>query len=246
MSDPILIFSTGGRTGSTWVARALTSTGGVLIWPESRLLLAGLEYGSTVNWGSNLPEFRADHSVRACLRPDGPEYLEGLRTLCETTLGGAARREGFLRWGCKELYWRADQVQAAADLWPDGTILILTRRFRETFASAIGLPEFAPPRCKLEWIRAWLAVAREAVRLQSLGVPHRLIRYEDLLADGCRELAHACRLPEPREWPKVFSTATELTAADELLLRPFGAEIAELEAQTCSSLERETRCKSAN
>lgn len=144
MNDPILIFATGGRTGSTWMARALTSTGGVLIWPETRLLLAGLEYASTVNWGNNLAEFRADRSVRACLRPSEEDFNAGLRAMCETTLGGAARREGFSRWGTKKLYWRADQVQAAANLWPDGAIVILTRRFRETFASAIGLPEFAP------------------------------------------------------------------------------------------------------
>jgi hypothetical protein len=68
------------------------------------------------------------------------------------------------------------------------------------------------------------------VRLKPLGVPHRLVHYEDLVGDGCRGLARECGLPEPREWPKEFSTATELTTADELLLRPFAGEISELEA----------------
>jgi hypothetical protein len=183
-----------------------------------------------VDWGSNLQEFREDRTVRYCLRPGRGDFLAGLRASTETTFGHSAKREGFPRWGTKELYWRVEDLQTAAEIWPEAKIVLLTRRFRDTFASAIGLPEFETVACKVEFIRSWLGIAREASYARRAGLPLITARYEDLIADNCRGLAQECGLPEPPPLDVFNSSRREITPADEDLLRPFADEIASLDA----------------
>jgi hypothetical protein len=131
------------------------------------------------------------------LFPLQSDLENGWATLLETSLGTSARREGFMRWGSKEVEWSEGSVQFVLKHWPAAKIIILTREFTASLRSIEKLAWNSGSDGVKVFVEDYLQVARQSCEVlrhaSSNSVRH--FRYEDLRQNGLAELLNWCGLP---------------------------------------------------
>jgi len=196
MEQPIFIFATGWRTGSTLVQRVISTHRDILIWGENHGLIPMLqdarrtveglqEYGSR-----HLENYRKQggRAWMAVMNPPVRDFDEGLRRLLETYYRDPARELGKSRWGFKEVRHTLNVAEFLYKLYPAAKVLLLLRHPADCLASARGthvpplkkgiLAEVGGPRGFLE---IWTGIASSFVSPGAL--PHLTLHYEELVED---------------------------------------------------------------
>jgi len=232
MSNPIFILSQSPRSGSTWLQRVLTSTGDVLIWGEGGPYLFPLQ----TLWSdvaSLPPALNASAHTRnkytldvfrkhkadmwqAVLHPEALMALTCHKEYIEKLYGASAISEGFDRWGFKETNWEGFQLDTLLYQWPDAKIILLTRRFGDSFRSQFPqgggyIPQHDNRREDIKlWVDRWVVQAQQTVdHRYSHGSPVIHVRYEDLKdAKQLAEVVEWCGLSasDPEQHSTQIST----------------------------------------
>jgi hypothetical protein len=238
---PIFVLAAGWRTGSTLVQRLLCSHPGVMVWGESRGLVAALrEASATLEGLEPLAAKGRAHLERdghqgwiALATPPLARFREGARELLLAWLARPAAERGRPRWGFKEVRYDAGAARWLGQLFPGARFVLLVRHPEACLASARGtthrgvglLPEVggAGP-----FVDHWIRTARSFVE-EAADLPALLLRYEDLVAEPeatTRTLAGFLDLDAATFDPEVFAQPVRgwtrtprLEAADRRLLR---------------------------
>lgn len=206
---PIFVLAQTPRCGSTWVQRLLTSTGDVLIWGEGEELLLGDMWTKPKEENNEYPE-NTIHELRrnrsnmwmAVLRPFLQDSFSAKKVYLDRLFGVTAHKEGYSRWGVKSTEWDANGVLFMRQKYPECRIIMLARRFDESFASLFKNKEarkyVAGQKTDLGEMRKFCEQWILHTSLMGLykNDPHVLIRWHhDLVADNnflayqlCREL----------------------------------------------------------
>jgi hypothetical protein len=243
MKGPVFLFACGPRCGSTWVQRCLNSSGEILLWGETRLLRTLAEHQAQEPWTQdqetegfpehNLHKFRrtGGDMWTALLFPFRSDLESAWAEMMERALAQPARREGFSRWGTKEVHWGLEDRSFVLRHWPEARILYLTRNFPAAYASAITTGWWEARRDGL--LHQWIYSSSSLCELLSSGrmdpERERWARYEDLLEQGPHALHEWCELPPPTEdaLSRRFSGGhhRELTPDERDSVEPYLAQI---------------------
>jgi len=156
--DPIFICAIGWRCGSTLLQRVLMTDPRVFIWgePLDRLgLLSRItDMVAVVNpqwppsrfWLTHRENVSRTGDWVANLYPDPSDFKAGLRGFFDGWLAAPARRDGFARWGAKEVRWSGEQARVLRWLYPSARFILIARHPVVAYASvgAIGLSVQGP------------------------------------------------------------------------------------------------------
>lgn len=197
---PIFLLSTGMRTGSTLLQRILITDSRLLLWGEP---MGGMNITSRLariindcvspwlldSWHEQLSPNSPGltKSWIAHLNPSADNFRLGIRSLFDTWLGSPAHRNGFSRWGFKEVRLGATPAVLLHWLYPNAKFILLTRRpfdCYRSFADAGSNPHFVEhPNYVVNsaagFAREWNRIAMSWSELPA-DFPSRLIKYEDL------------------------------------------------------------------
>lgn len=197
---PIFILPCGGRSGSTWLARLLTSSKEVLVWTETGLLQYRSSYLNSVLWtysedtgkDTDLHYFRkhGTNMWAAALRPFEEDFNRHWALMINGVFQESAKKEGFSRWGLKEVDWKIDEVYFIRKNWPDYRIIFLVRNFLDCYRSSIGTGWLAGDAGRVWFIRMWLQMASQ-IQFLKLTDKEKIFKYEELNKD---ELAKWCSI----------------------------------------------------
>jgi len=207
---PIFVLAQAPRTGSTWVQRLLTSTGDVLIWGETSVLL--YPYGDLWSYddGENpdnphsLKKFRKQKARMwmAVLQPFLSDVLPAYKTMLEELYEKTAKREGFPRWGVKETRWNEKVLDFLNEAWPDSEKVFVVRDFEKVFCSRFKASRVTQGRTRradiLEFCSMWTEQGELILKHQN--DPHCIVvRHEDLVGRRGRQkkLCRQLELNEP-------------------------------------------------
>lgn len=98
-------------------------------------------------------------------------------------LDNATAKEGYHRWGVKEIIWNMQHLQYVRDYFEDYKIVFVIRNFVDYFKSLVGSTwvknEFGRYNYIAEWIEQTTYIMFTALREGQ----ERVFRYEDMLAD---------------------------------------------------------------
>jgi hypothetical protein len=151
--DPIFVCAIGWRCGSTLLQRILMTDPKVFVWGEpldrlgvlSRLAEivegAGPDWPPPDHWVGDWSKVDRTGGWIANLSPDAGDLKAALRALLDTWLAQPARREGFERWGVKEVRWTGVQARVLRWLYPSARFVVIVRNPIAAYASmrAVGL-----------------------------------------------------------------------------------------------------------
>lgn len=236
---PIFILSC-RRSGTTWIQRLLTSTREVLVWGETNILSLGANMVDTFSrdkdWGNgaDLHAFRKvgpDGMFPAHLHPFQRDMDAGWSWMMESVFGMGARREGFPRWGIKDVFWQPPCVEFIRRNWPDYRIIFLTRKFDDTYRSIMGTDWIDTQEARINFIKnEWINTAKMISTFANTD-KERHFRYEDLLHDY-RPLVTWCGIKNPA-MPMQYIGSTRKEPSREAwdVVKPFRQEIDELQKQ---------------
>jgi hypothetical protein len=202
--DPIFLASIGWRSGSTLVQRSLMTDKSVLIWGEplghisyigqlADLLTAITEqWPPDDNWLTHRPDIDLVRDWVANLAPD-PGYLKAAhRAFLDNWLAVPARKNGFKRWGVKEVRWTGADGIVLRWLYPKARFLVIVRHPLTSYRSmknfgleppSYGFLDRWPARFVYDaetWGRYWNDRV-ESWSLVAKRLNASLIRYEDLV-----------------------------------------------------------------
>jgi hypothetical protein len=198
---PIFLLSTGWRTGSTLLQRILVTDPRLFLWGEPFGEMAPVsritEMLGCASAFSLLREFYIKDSVDtsslatswiANLYPRGDDFRLGLRSLFDRWMGDTARRQGFDRWGFKEVRLGATEAVFLHWLYPLAKFVVITRNpfdcyrsltdahWSRTYFRCPDIPVDSAAAFARHWNRlvlSWSELPPE--------FPSYLIKYEDLL-----------------------------------------------------------------
>ena len=197
---PIFLLSTGWRAGSTLLQRILVTDSRLLLWgePLGEMTLAS-KLTEIVNdslsprnleiWRrqGNLTSSSLATSWIANLYPPGSDFRSGLRSLFDQWLCAPARRNGFTRWGFKEVRFGASEAALLHWLYPHAKFVIISRHPYECYRSLAdsGWPVYYRyPGVRMNsaarFAKYWNALALSWSELPE-GFPCFHIKYEDLI-----------------------------------------------------------------
>lgn len=205
-SGPVFVLACGWRSGSTLVQRILCSHPHIHIWGEnggiSDQLAALLQLAQARSHLSQqgTTEFAASGTdgwiANWC--PPPQDLAEGIACLLTTYLAAPAQQMGKRRWGFKEVRHGLGTATFLRAIFPASQFIILVRNPAHCLASARGtqvvgrtrglLHEVGGPQAFLEH---WTTLA--ASFAVSDGLPHLLVRYEDLVTDTTGTLGRIAR-----------------------------------------------------
>lgn len=214
MSAPIFILATSPRSGSTWLQRVLTSTGGVLIWGEQTSHFRGswpvrrYEMFDSWRWTPDEPAgndwdlhaFR-EHGTAiwmATLAPFQVRAREAARAFFESLY----TFEHFPRWGTKETYWHEATIGFLRWAWPEATLVYLSRNFADAYTSRYSASYASNMQIdgdKRLFCDRWIEQGRLAAQY---GVPDHLgvrVTYETLTTESLEALCGQLGLGSP-DW----------------------------------------------
>jgi hypothetical protein len=198
---PIFLLSTGWRAGSTLLQRVLVTDSRLLLWgePMGEMTLAS-KITQIVNdslsplnlelWRSqgDLTSSSLATSWIANLYPPGSDFRSALRGLFDRWLGEPARRNGFARWGFKEVRFGASEAALLHWLYPHAKFVVISRHPYECYRSLSdsGWPVyFRYPGVRMNsaarFARYWNGLALSWSELPE-GFPCFHIKYEDLIS----------------------------------------------------------------
>ena len=200
---PIFLLSTGMRTGSTLLQRILVTDSRLFLWGEpmgemtvvsriAQMVSGSLSPGFQESWQRQPNPASSDltKSWIAHLNPSADNFRLGLRTFFDTWLGCPARRNGFARWGFKEIRLDAADATLLYWLYPDSKFILLTRHPYDCYRSFTDAkwqePSFmrhpdVPINSAASFAREWNRIAMSWSELPS-DFPSMLIKYEDLVS----------------------------------------------------------------
>lgn len=188
--DPVFIFASGNRCGSTLLQRLLNSNPDVLVWGEHGGALQSVLEGSERfgDWAYDHREhsetfFRSgpDHFIPN-MSPSPERIRAAARTYVEEVFADSALAAGRHIWGFKEVRYRLPVALLLQELFPEARFIHLTRRIEDCFLSM--------KRWELsgEWKRSWTIESLNNWALINRGFldqGHELsqlisVRYEDM------------------------------------------------------------------
>lgn len=237
MDAPIFILCNSARSGSTWMARLLTSTKDVIIWGEPNILRSRNEMLMKQPWsdGENIGKTTDIHAFRqykekmwnAKLLPLSSDFDQGWFNLMQTTFGIAAYREGYKNWGIKEIYWTINDVEFIKKFWPKAKIIYMVRGFEACYRSACGTGWLNAEAGKIDFIEKWISCSRCMVNIKRTE-NELLVRYDDAIKDQLM-VPKWCGLSKPETPLEYISQTSRLLTPYEIsFLEPYKSQIAEL------------------
>lgn len=196
--EPVFIFATSWRTGSTLVQR--------IVMTDPRILIFGEPYGRAGLFSRPLkildsfsPDYPRNghilspqglpdplHDFPANCYPTPTQLLKGLRDLYIGALASPAADLGYPRWGIKEVRLSASEAQHLLRIFPSARFVVVTRHPLDVYRSAANhsywrlFPE--SPVSGLGVIDHW---SRTAVSWEGWPYPAavRFVRYEDIVSN---------------------------------------------------------------
>lgn len=222
------------RSGTTWIQRLITSTKEVLVWGETALISKGLEIFDTWTsdhdrgYDNDLHAFRKGGPQVAHLHPFARDLQSAWAEMMESSFGRGARREGYPRWGSKEIFWGQCHVDFIRSHWSDYRIVFLTRNFVDCYRSFVGTGWWTMPENKISYINnEWIRTASIVAGIEN-NDKERHFRYEDLLKDS-RPLMEWCGINvSPQQLAFEGGTQANPSPEDWELARPYEQEITDL------------------
>ena len=205
--DPIFIFATSWRSGSTLLQRILCTDRSLLLWgePLGRLaLLPKLTAAlSTINPAWPPPDYWCPAEVSqtaltttwiANLYPVGSDVHRALREFILHWLALPARRMGRSRWGFKEVRLGVAEARLLAWLFPKAKFVVLVRHPFDAYRSVSRAFEpdtwwhmysrwpDIPMSGAASFSHHWNWLTSSWLGLSEATISRVLVRYEDLLA----------------------------------------------------------------
>jgi hypothetical protein len=198
---PIFLLSTGWRTGSTLLQRALVTDPHLLLWGEplgdmalvsrvAEMLCSTAKFAWLEKFRirDDFPPASMATSWIATLYPPGDDFRSALRSLFDRWLAEPARQRGFARWGFKEVRLGATEASLLSWLYPQAKFLILSRHPYDCYRSLSDsgwkhvfyrFPDI-PINSAAAFARHWNRLAESWSQLPA-GFPFLHIKYEDLV-----------------------------------------------------------------
>jgi len=198
---PIFLFSTGWRAGSTLLQRILITDSRLLLWGEplgemtlaskiTEIINDSLSPRNLEIWrsqGELTPSSLATSWI-ANLSPPGSDFRSALRSFFDMWLAEPARRDGFARWGFKEVRFGATEATLFHWLYPHAKFVIVSRHPYDCYRSLSdsGWPiYYRYPDVRVSsaalFARYWNGLALSWSELPA-GFPCFHIKYEDLIS----------------------------------------------------------------
>ena len=196
MADPIFIFSSGQRCGSTLLQRLLNSHKDILIWGEQHGSIIQLYEmnNKLLKWESNHRAQRKIYLGKGYdnftpnLVPSGREIIDASRDYLLSLFAKSANKLGKKIWGFKEVRYDYEISCFLLKLFPNAKIIWLTRNVVDCF---ISLKHWE--NTSSSWTREWTEIFLknwERINESFLSQKHLLntdsyllVRYEDLILD---------------------------------------------------------------
>jgi hypothetical protein len=193
---PIFIFAASWRTGSTLLQRMLTATEGVLIWGEAgglHLLARLYEHNNHYLAEKTRDQPDPDRELHLqwipVMTPPRDRLVKAMRAFFFQMYAIPARELDRPRWGIKEV--RRDAVPVARMLqkvFPRARFVFLARDPYDTLASVKGTSFFRQFKDAAAFLEIWAGnVADFLDEKKTSDLAHRVVRYEDLVAEGREE-----------------------------------------------------------
>jgi hypothetical protein len=204
-ANPIIIFASGQRCGSTLLQRWFCSHPQVMIWGEHNGVLKSLfeNFDQFKQWEQmfrhQFTMFKTDgfNNFIPNMNPAVDSLRQAQMRLVESIWADSARALNRPIWGFKEVLYGAEMVFALRELFPAAKFIHLTRNIFECFISLRHEERIAPEmqphvpikqvwtrQRTLEFIATWTRVNRsllEAEGFSDTWFTH--LRYEDLVDD---------------------------------------------------------------
>lgn len=192
--EPIFLFSSGNRCGSTLLQRLLNSCADVLIWGEQGGYLNSFlrEYHILLEWESRHSSNRRTFLIEGYdnfvpnMVPEAHELREAALAHIVALFGIPAAKLGKSRWGFKEVRYGAQVALFLQDCFPRAHFIHLTRHIVECFISMKRWEESPDP-----WNRKWTesSIADwERINASFINKADRIpnflsVKYEDMIAN---------------------------------------------------------------
>ena len=208
---PVFILSAGWRSGSTLIQRLLCSSQELIVWGEPyarcRLVqhLAASAQALSANYphAGHLPDLAKMGPIEdqwiANWFPPPNDLKVGIRAALDAVFARPAKREGFARFGLKEVRLDADHGRFLKWVYPDARFLAIVRNPWDAWRSAKGLELYLewpdkPVDNPVVFAEHWLKLVQSYANWEDESV--FFFRYEDLLQNplSSRVIAAHCGL----------------------------------------------------
>jgi len=189
---PIFVFAAAWRTGSTLLQRIINAAPGVLIWGENTMLSdlhqayrSGYQHFSSHERGNmRVLEEELHMAWTATMSPKPAHLEEALRRFFSCLYVEPSMSRGRPRWGIKEVRSNATAISRfLLELYPEARFIYLVRDPYDTLSSCVGI-HFMQLWENLEQtlLETWTSNTRSFCDPDEIkDVPHRLVKYEDLI-----------------------------------------------------------------
>ncbi len=225
---PIFILPCGGRSGSTWLARLLTSSKDILVWSETGMLSQRFQYLNSVAYtyatdvgkNTDLHYFRKHGTDMwaAALRPFEEDFNINWALMMNNLFLGGAIKEGYKNWGLKEVNWNTSDIYFIRKYWKDYRIIFLVRNFLDCYRSAIGTGWLLGDAGRIGFIQEWLRMAGQIVLNSHVKDKERIFKYEDI---DLTNLSSWCETKLETNIPYVGSSSAIITLHDWEIISQF-------------------------
>ncbi len=203
--EPVFVLASSWRSGSTLLQRLLCTDPSLLLWGEpfgrlaliprivSSLCTISSDWPPAAFWASrNLSRVSLADNWIANLFPAGADFKAALRSFLSRWLADSARRQGYQRWGLKEVRFGVAEARLLSWLFPRAKIVVPIRHPYEAYRSASranppGQPwsmfsrwPDLPMQGAASFGRHWNTLTRGWIQATP-EVNYLWLRYEDLL-----------------------------------------------------------------
>lgn len=225
---PIFILPCGGRSGSTWLARLLTSSKEILIWSETNLLIQRFDYINSVAYtyatdsgkNTDLHYFRKHGTDMwaAALRPFEEDFNKSWASMMNDLFLNSAIKEGYTNWGLKEVNWTTSDIYFIRKYWENYRIIFLVRSFLDCYRSSIGTGWLLGDSGRIGFIQEWLRMGSQISLNSHVQGKERIFKYDEIDIVG---LGEWCGTTLKNSIPYVGSSAAVITKHDWEIISNF-------------------------
>lgn len=225
---PIFILPCGGRSGSTWLARLLTSSKEVLIWAETNLLIQRFQYINNIAYtyavdtgkNTDLHYFRKHGTEMwaAALRPFEEDFNKSWSLMMNNLFLNSAIKEGYKNWGLKEVNWNTSDIYFIRKYWKDYRIIFLVRNFLDCYRSAIGTGWLSGDSGRIGFIQEWLRMGMQINLNTHVHRKEMIFKYEEI---DVSHLGEWCGVTLQNSIPYIGSSAAPIKPHDWEIITPF-------------------------
>lgn len=226
--NPIFVFASGHRTGSTLLQRLLNSSANILIWGEQKGYLNQLLpiFRGLQQWGRTNAHYRqvflneGYDNFTANMLPEKFELKEAMILHLYGLFGVSATRLGRANWGFKEVRYGVNMALFLQDCFPRARFIHLTRDISACYLSMKRWEESSVEEWRHEWtldsLNNWERInsgfLEQGSQLRNL----MTVRFEDMTArqdDFVKKLADFLQEPishfDKDVFKKKISTASK-------------------------------------